>query len=85
MVLFFRTDKYGCLSNPFTEMTFEQTAGGSGPGSPGDEGDVGEVVTMLDVLKDGRDMEENAKVQNRKYQTCNIKHISGSARRCLRE
>ena len=46
-------------------MTFEQTPGGSGPGSPGDEADVGEVVTMVDVLKDGRDMEENAKV--RKY------------------
>ena len=48
-------------------MTFEQTAGGSAPGSPGDEADVGEVVTMVDVLKDGRDMEENAKVQNSKY------------------
>ena len=47
-------------------MTFEQTPGGSGPGSPGDEADVGEVVTMVDVLKDGRDMEENAKVP--KYQ-----------------
>ena len=47
-------------------MTFEQTAGGSAPGSPGDEADVGEVVTMVDVLKDGRDMEENAKVQNSK-------------------
>ena len=50
------------------KMTFEQTAGGSAPGSPGDEADVGEVVTMVDVLKDGRDMEENAKVQNSKYQ-----------------
>jgi len=42
-------------------MTFEQTPSGSGPGSPGDEADVGEVVTMVDVLNDGKDMEENAK------------------------
>ena len=50
------------------KMTFEQTPGGSGPGSPPEEEeDAGEVVTMVDVLKDGRDMEENAKVHNEKY------------------
>ena len=53
-------------------MTFEQTPSGSGPGSPGDEADVGEVVTMVDVLNDGKDMEENAKVLNLKYQTCSF-------------
>ena len=67
-------------------MTFEQTPGGSGPGSPGDEADVGEVVTMVDVLQDGRDMEENAKVLNSKCnRVSNNIQISGSARGCLRE
>ena len=66
-------------------MTFEQTPGGSGPGSPGDEADVGEVVTMVDVLKDGRDMEENAKVLNSKCNRSASYIISGSARGCLRE
>ena len=55
-------------------MTGEQMPSGSGPGSPaGDEAEVGEVVTMVDVLQDGKDMEENAKVQNSKdHKTCNI-------------
>ena len=66
-------------------MTFEQTPGGSGPGSPGDEADMGEVVTMVDVLQDGRDMEENAKVLNSIVAGLHYTQTSGSARGRLRE
>ena len=61
LVNIFQTGSSAALN----KMTFEQTPGGSGPGSPPEEEeDAGEVVTMVDVLKDGRDMEENAKVLN---------------------
>ena len=42
-------------------MTFEQLPVGST--STEDEENIGEVVTMVDVLEDGKVMEENAKVQ----------------------
>ena len=77
-----------CLQRPRAlqlKMTFEQTPGGSGPGSPGDEADVGEVVTMVDVLKDGRDMEENAKVLNSIVTGLHHTQTLGGARGCLRE
>ena len=42
-------------------MTFEQLPVGST--STEDEENIGEVVTMVDVLEDGKVMEENAKVR----------------------
>ena len=50
-----------CFRKPWVKMTFEQLPVGST--STEDEENIGEVVTMVDVLEDGKVMEENAKVQ----------------------
>ena len=64
-------------------MTFEQLPVGST--STEDEENIGEVVTMVDVLEDGKVMEENAKVLNSIVAGLHYTQTSGSARGRLRE